>query len=72
MAGLKGNNVLLSSSIQYVINVIMTLPALIWMDRWGRRPMFLYGALFMGIWMFANAGTFFVLSHPLLILSSTH
>ncbi len=56
MAGLKGNNVLLSSSIQYVINVFTTVPALVWMDKWGRRPMFLYGAMFMAIFMFANAG----------------
>jgi len=58
MANLKGNNILLSSSIQYVINVIMTIPALIWIDRWGRRPMFLVGAAFMMLWLFINAGTF--------------
>jgi sugar porter (SP) family MFS transporter len=56
MAGLTGNNTLVSSSIQYVINVVMTLPALVYMDRWGRRPMFLVGAFFMALWMFINAG----------------
>lgn len=56
MAGLQGNNNLVASSIQYVINVFMTVPALIWMDRWGRRPMFVVGALLMTTWMFANAG----------------
>lgn len=61
MAGLTGNNMLVSSSIQYVINVITTIPALIWIDRWGRRPMFLVGAVLMMIWLFINAGTF---SHP--------
>jgi hypothetical protein len=61
MAGLKGNNVLLSSSIQYVINVAMTVPALIWMDPWGRRPMLLVGAALMMIWLFINAGTFILL-----------
>src|SRR5450432_2702720 len=68
MAGLKGNNVLLSSSIQYVINVIMTIPALIWMDRWGRRPMFLVGAALMMTWLFINAGTtmFFYISYTTL------
>jgi MFS family permease len=59
MAGLKGTNILLSSSIQYVINVIMTIPALIWIDRWGRRPMFLVGAALMMTWLFVNAGTFY-------------
>ena len=56
MAGLSGNANLISSSIQYVINVFMTVPALIWMDRWGRRPMFVIGAVLMMTWLFANAG----------------
>lgn len=42
MAGLA-NNVLLPSSIQFIINVVMTVPALIWVDRWGRRPTLLAG-----------------------------
>ena len=56
MAGKSGNSLLLSSSIQYIINVVMTVPALIWMDRWGRRPTLLVGAALMAVWMFTNAG----------------
>jgi len=56
MAGLTGNNLLVSSSIQYVINVLLTVPALLYIDRWGRRPTLLLGALGMMTWMFANAG----------------
>lgn len=56
MAGLTGNNLLVSSSIQYVINVLMTIPALLYVDRWGRRPTLLVGALLMMTWMFANGG----------------
>ncbi|KAI5457850.1 general substrate transporter [Mariannaea sp. PMI_226] len=56
MAGYSGNANLLASSIQYIINVLMTVPALLWMDRWGRRPTLLIGAAFMCTWMFANAG----------------
>ncbi|KAF5859520.1 hypothetical protein ETB97_002761 [Aspergillus alliaceus] len=56
MAGLNGNNLLVSSSIQYVINVFMTIPALLWLDRWGRRPTLLIGAMLMMTWMYANAG----------------
>lgn len=56
MAGLSGDINLIASSIQYVINVLMTIPALLYMDRWGRRPMFVFGALLMATWMFANAG----------------
>ena len=49
MAGYTGNANLLASSIQYVINVVMTIPALLWVDIWGRRPTLLVGAVFMGI-----------------------
>lgn len=56
MAGYSGNSTLLASSIQYIINVVMTVPALLWQDKWGRRPTMLVGAFFMMAWMFANAG----------------
>ncbi|CRG86023.1 High-affinity glucose transporter [Talaromyces islandicus] len=56
MAGYSGNANLLASSIQYIINVLMTLPALVWIDRWGRRPTMLIGSTLMCIFMFANAG----------------
>jgi hypothetical protein len=56
MAGLSGNNLLVSSSIQYVINVVMTVPALLFVDRWGRRPTLLVGAALMATWLFVNAG----------------
>ena len=56
MANIKGDNLLLSSSIQYVINVVMTVPALLYVDRWGRRPTLLVGATLMMTWLFANAG----------------
>ncbi|KAI1462607.1 general substrate transporter [Annulohypoxylon moriforme] len=59
-----GNNVLLSSGIQFIINVVMTVPALIWLDRWGRRPTLLVGAFFMTLWLCINAGLFAVYSHP--------
>lgn len=56
MAGYSGDANLIASSIQYIINVIMRIPALIWIDRWGRRPTLLIDAAFMLTWMFANAG----------------
>ncbi|KAI4137499.1 MAG: hypothetical protein L6R39_007250 [Caloplaca ligustica] len=56
MAGVKGNANLVASSIQYVINVVMTVPALLYIDRWGRRPTLLVGATLMMTWLFANAG----------------
>ncbi|KAL7929833.1 glucose transporter [Trichoderma chlorosporum] len=56
MAGYSGNANLLASSIQYIINVLMTVPALIWVDKWGRRPTLLIGSVLMALWMYANAG----------------
>jgi len=68
MAGLAdtngGNAVLLPSGIQFVINVVMTVPALLWMDRWGRRPTLLVGAFLMCLWLSINAGLFAVYSRP--------
>ncbi|KAF1815626.1 putative transporter [Eremomyces bilateralis CBS 781.70] len=58
MTGQSGSTLLVSSSIQYIINVVMTVPALIFVDRWGRRPTLLIGAALMAIWLFANAGIF--------------
>jgi Sugar (and other) transporter len=56
MAGLTGNTGLIASSIQYVINVGMTIFALLFIDRWGRRWPLLIGATFMSIFMYGNAG----------------
>lgn len=56
MAGYSGNANLLASSIQYIINVVMTVPGLLFMDFWGRRSTLLAGFCLMLIWMYANAG----------------
>jgi sugar porter (SP) family MFS transporter len=57
MAGVKDSSqAVVSSSIQYVINVVMTVPALIYIDRWGRRPTLLVGAALMATWLFSVAG----------------
>ncbi|KAI0011483.1 general substrate transporter [Xylariaceae sp. FL0662B] len=61
MAGL-GDDVLMPSSIQFVINVVMTIPAMLWLDRWGRRPTLLVGAFLMTLWLCVNAGLFAVYS----------
>ena len=63
MAGLTGNTNLVASSIQYVINVCMTIPALLFVDRWGRRPTLLVGAALMMTWLFANAGLMATYGH---------
>jgi hypothetical protein len=32
------------------------VPAIIYIDRWGRRPMFIYGCLVMGFWLYLVGG----------------
>ena len=56
MAGYTGDSNLLASSIQYIINVVMTIPGLLFMDYWGRRWTLLAGFFLMLAFMFANAG----------------
>lgn len=45
---------LLTSSIQYIINVALTLPAILWLDRFGRRPALLIGSTLMMSWLFIS------------------
>lgn len=54
MEGAGINDPLLTSSIQYIINVVMTIPAIIWMDQWGRRPTLLLGSFGMMTWLFIS------------------
>ncbi|GAA6018298.1 hypothetical protein JCM10207_000795 [Rhodosporidiobolus poonsookiae] len=51
-SGLNGRRAgLIASGVQYALNVLFTLPALYYIDKWGRRPMLLYGAIAMGIFL---------------------
>lgn len=64
MAGLTGNVNLYSASIQYVINMLMTIPALIWMDKWGRRNTLLCGSFAMMTFTWCNAAVLAVYGQP--------
>jgi sugar porter (SP) family MFS transporter len=64
MAGFEGDATLVSSSIQYVINVVMTVPALLFLDKVGRRPILLTGAVLMWIFLFAIAGLLATYGYP--------
>jgi len=46
----RGN--LIADSVQYVLNVLFTIPAILYIDRWGRRPMLLYGTVIMAFFLF--------------------
>ncbi|KAF2099934.1 MFS sugar transporter-like protein [Rhizodiscina lignyota] len=54
MQGAGITNPLLPSSIQYVINTVLTLPAILFVDRWGRRPTLLAGAFMMMTCLFIS------------------
>ena len=47
---MQGANIaspLLTASIQYILNVLLTLPAILFLDRLGRRPSMLIGSFLM-------------------------
>jgi len=54
LTGRRGN--LIADSVQYVLNVAMTVPAIIYIDKWGRRPMLLTGTLLMGFFLYLVGG----------------
>ncbi|KAI9480666.1 MAG: general substrate transporter [Benjaminiella poitrasii] len=47
---------LVSSGVSYVINVVMTVPAILFVDKWGRRPTMIIGALLMSIFLWVVGG----------------
>ncbi|CAO3684237.1 unnamed protein product [Umbelopsis vinacea] len=50
--GISGSNSqLLATGVNGVVNVIATIPAILWVDRWGRRWTLISGAIVMGIAM---------------------
>jgi MFS family permease len=55
---------LLISSIQYILNVFMTLPALFYVDTWGRRPLMLSGTFGMGSMLFISGALQAVYGQP--------
>lgn len=57
MKGADIGDELLTSAIQYIINVVMTLPAIIYLDRIGRRPALIFGSFLMMVWLFIS-GTY--------------
>jgi MFS family permease len=64
MQGAGLGNELLTSSIQYIINVAMTLPAIIWLDRTGRRPALLLGSFGMMTFLFISGALQAVYGQP--------
>lgn len=56
MAGLTGNINLISSGVQYALFIIFTTIVFFFIDKTGRRPLLIYGAVAMGICQFVVGG----------------
>jgi Na+/melibiose symporter-like transporter len=54
MEGAHVASPLATASIQYVINVVLTLPAILFLDKWGRRPSLILGSFGMMAWLFTS------------------
>ena len=57
MAELTGNISLMAAGLQYGINVAFALPAVLFLDKMGRRPALLLGSFLMMIFLYATAAT---------------
>jgi len=55
---------LLTASIQYIINVVLTLPAIIYIDKWGRRRSLLIGSFLMMVFLFINGALQAIYGQP--------
>ena len=54
MEGAQIASPLLTASIQYILNVALTLPAILYLDKFGRRPALIVGSFFMMTWLFIS------------------
>ncbi|KAJ2489047.1 hypothetical protein IWW37_004295 [Coemansia sp. RSA 2050] len=55
-SGLNGDNApLLAQGVNGVVNMLATIPAILWIDRWGRRKTLMLGSLGCGITYFIQA-----------------
>lgn len=52
MAGLTGNIILVSSGVQYALFIIFTSVMFFFIDKTGRCPLLIYGAIGMGVCQF--------------------
>ena len=63
MIGLTGNIGLIAAGIQYSVNVVFTLPAILFLDKIGRRPALMIGSALMMTFLYATAGIMATYGH---------
>ncbi|KAI0449704.1 general substrate transporter [Xylaria acuta] len=56
MEGAQIASPLTTAAIQYVINVVLTLPAILYLDKFGRRPALIIGSFLMMVFLFTSGG----------------
>ncbi|KAI8341751.1 general substrate transporter [Chlamydoabsidia padenii] len=54
--GNSQDSTLIASGVSYVVNVVMTVPAILFVDKWGRRPTMIFGALAMSCFLWIVGG----------------
>ncbi|KAI1110406.1 general substrate transporter [Nemania sp. NC0429] len=64
MEGAQIASPLTTASIQYVINVVLTLPAILYLDKFGRRPALIIGSFFMMVFLFTSGSLQAVYGQP--------
>ena len=64
MAGLKGNINLISSGVQFALFVVFSTATFFFVDKVGRRPLLIFGAIGMGICHFVVGGVLGTYSVP--------
>ncbi|KAK9490478.1 general substrate transporter [Lipomyces doorenjongii] len=57
-------NSMLLGSIPYIIEMLMTIPCIVWTDQWGRRPSLLIGSIVMGFWLYVVGGLLMQYGEP--------
>ncbi|KAI8341235.1 general substrate transporter [Chlamydoabsidia padenii] len=50
------DSTLIASGVSYVLTVVMTIPAILYVDKWGRRPTMVLGALAMSTFLWIVGG----------------
>ena len=63
MAGLSRRNAVTTAAAQYVINVVMTVPALLFIDKLPRRKVMMGGSFVMAVLLFTTGAIMACFGH---------